>query len=356
MLDYERLTSGRLVFVQTPFHLSKLFHGARATFAGVARKKGVAVVFEELAPVLVGVCFVGDYRRLQQCVNNGFSNALKFTDSGGTITMRAWLAPREPGAPLARVHVAITDSGVGLDEVEQRELHEGARDGGHFVQVGQGKLQGNTGTGLGLGITRQILALHNGSTLRIHSAGTGRGTTFELQVNLGLDTDSPREVEESAGCDRGDPAASSSGALIAKELRAHPMRANWDSHLQFHDGFRVLHVEDDRILRKSFEARIFRKLSVPVDQAVNGQQALDWLLTEQRAYALVLMDNLMPVLSGEAATRKLREAGYTGAIVGMTGALPAAARPLRSLLFALGGRWEGICCSRAPPRARRRAA
>jgi hypothetical protein len=53
-----------------------------------------------------------------------------------------------------------------------------------FKQVGRGQLQGNGGAGLGLIITRQLLALHPGSQLRIDSPGPGEGTTFEIELVL----------------------------------------------------------------------------------------------------------------------------------------------------------------------------
>ncbi|KAJ1625402.1 hypothetical protein T492DRAFT_910932 [Pavlovales sp. CCMP2436] len=89
--------------------------------------------------------------------------------------------------------------------------------------------------------------------------------------------------------------------------------------LCFPPGFRVLHVEDDAVLRRKFEQRVLKKLGVPFDVVVNGAEAVRLILEEKRKYALVLMDNQMPVLTGEKATRALRAGGFEGVIVGMTG-------------------------------------
>ncbi|KAJ1631172.1 hypothetical protein T492DRAFT_839432 [Pavlovales sp. CCMP2436] len=89
--------------------------------------------------------------------------------------------------------------------------------------------------------------------------------------------------------------------------------------LHFPTGFRVLHAEDDALVRRTFELRVLKKLGVPFDVAMNGAEAVHLILEEKREYALVLMDNQMPVLTGEKATRALRAGGFKGIIVGMTG-------------------------------------
>jgi signal transduction histidine kinase len=185
-------------------------------------------------------------RRLQQCVNNGLSNALKFSARGSRVLICAVFedasfelpkasavecvpplaahaalafgrtevekarlraaatpAPAQPEASaadvaafadgsgsgrrgrgallamgalaasshdVARVRLLVTDQGTGIDASELAVLNEGAA----FAQVGKGQLQGKGGTGLGLMITRQLLALHSGSQLRISSEGPGK--------------------------------------------------------------------------------------------------------------------------------------------------------------------------------------
>mmetsp|Transcript_21147 Transcript_21147/g.54544 ORF Transcript_21147/g.54544 Transcript_21147/m.54544 type:complete len:114 (-) Transcript_21147:417-758(-) len=67
------------------------------------------------------------------------------------------------------------------------------------------------------------------------------------------------------------------------------------------------------------ELRVFKKLGVPLVVAEDGQRAVDLVLSDPTRFAFILMDNQMPRLTGEQATRALRAAGYQGVIVGMTG-------------------------------------
>ena len=88
---------------------------------------------------------------------------------------------------------------------------------------------------------------------------------------------------------------------------------------KFPPGFLVLHVEDDAVLRKTVELRVFRRLGVKPLWADTGARCVDMVLAEGLEPTVILMDNQMPSLTGAAATRALRQAGYEGEIIGMTG-------------------------------------
>lgn len=68
------------------------------------------------------------------------------------------------------------------------------------------------------------------------------------------------------------------------------------------------------------QARLFGPYAVAVDMAHDGQEALEAVTAELGRYDLVLLDNQMPRMNGTTATRRMREAGYAGVIIGMTGA------------------------------------
>jgi signal transduction histidine kinase len=85
-------------------------------------------------------------------------------------------------AEWTRLVVRVVDSGSGLSADELATL----RNSEAFTQVGKGQLQGAGGTGLGLGIARQILKLHDGSTLSLASDGHGCGTVAEMHLVCSL--------------------------------------------------------------------------------------------------------------------------------------------------------------------------
>jgi len=76
-------------------------------------------------------------------------------------------------------------------------------------------------------------------------------------------------------------------------------------------------VDDDAMLRLTMPERLFKERGVAFDLACNGKEAVEMALS--REYALIIIDNMMPVQTGREAVRELRAVGYTSMVVGMTG-------------------------------------
>jgi hypothetical protein len=180
------MDSGQLTLAASPFALQQLLDTARDTFLGVASAKGVALLAPSLERGLADALYLGDVRRLQQCLNNGISNALKFTQRGGQVELL--VSERFADAPFAEsersewssLSFCVKDSGCGLSAKDLELLRRGEA----FLQVGQGMSQGNRGTGLGLSLVRHLLFLHDDSKLCLHSDGPKKGTVFEMRLNL----------------------------------------------------------------------------------------------------------------------------------------------------------------------------
>jgi CheY-like chemotaxis protein len=146
--------------------------------AGLATRKGVHLKMLAVPAELAAVELWGDATWLRQCLNNGLSNALKFTPAGGTVTARACGKLLRRGR-CWKVCMSVHDTGMGLSAAELLVLQSGKL----FEQVGRGQLQGNGGTGLGLAISREILHLHSGE-LTLRSDGPGLGATYQITVNM----------------------------------------------------------------------------------------------------------------------------------------------------------------------------
>ena len=118
----------------------------------------------ELAPDLPPLW--ADARMIKQILLNLFSNAVKFTDPGGRITLAATLDPEEG------LRLAVTDSGIGMaaEEISQALAR--------FGQVERHQSRGHQGSGLGLPLARSLAELHGG-TLEIASE-PGQGTAAML--------------------------------------------------------------------------------------------------------------------------------------------------------------------------------
>jgi len=174
LLDFSRLQSGRLSLDIEAFDLRRLLRDVVESMIPSAAARGVDL---DLAPV-PPVQLRGDPRRLEQVFFNVLGNALKFTDSGGRVTMRASLSG-------GSVHVRVTDTGAGIEPGFLPHVFERFRQGERATSRRYG------GVGLGLSIARELVEAHGGR-ISAESEGAGRGATFVIA----LPVESPSEPDD----------------------------------------------------------------------------------------------------------------------------------------------------------------
>ena len=170
-LTYEQTLAKPVQLHAEPLSLSVLWTRMTAPGELAARQKGLA--FEARCEAGDRMVVV-DAPRLQQVVTNLLQNAVKFTDKGAVSVVGRWVGgPDEEAPPL--FEVAVTDSGPGMSSEELAQIFEPYAQGRAGMRHGQG-------VGLGLAISRQIVAAMGG-TLQAHSE-SGKGSTFVVQVVL----------------------------------------------------------------------------------------------------------------------------------------------------------------------------
>ena len=120
-----------------------------------------------------------DRMRIEQVLNNYLSNALKFTDPGGKITISSRLVKEKnelTDEELMAVHVAVKDTGVGIPKEEQDKVFS------KYEQTEAGKDASLKGTGLGLAISKEIITLHKGRVWL--ESEPGKGSTFYFSLPI----------------------------------------------------------------------------------------------------------------------------------------------------------------------------
>jgi PAS domain S-box-containing protein len=164
LLDIARIEAGRIELKRTPLDLVPLIQEvARALRPQLEGKDQWFSL--ELAEALPAV--VGDADRVRQILTNLLSNALKYTPSGGRITITA-------RGDAGRVRVAVQDTGIGLAPEDQAQLFT------PFFRAQNDATQGVGGTGLGLAITRALVELHGGAITA--TSAPGQGSTFSFTL------------------------------------------------------------------------------------------------------------------------------------------------------------------------------
>ena len=162
-LDYSKVMSGQMTVEPVPLELRPVLEESVAEFQHLAEATGISLDLDAESAVWV----YADRRRLFQVLLNLLSNAIKFTPAKGEVHVR--VVPRE-----GSVDIEVTDSGIGIAPENQELIFE------EFVQIDASTSRGHQGTGLGLALSRRLLALMDG-TLTVRSE-LGAGSTFTINL------------------------------------------------------------------------------------------------------------------------------------------------------------------------------
>jgi len=215
-------------------------------------------------------------------------------------------------AVSGRVVVDVIDTGVGMTPIQLETVFDVG------TQFNANKLQAGGGSGLGLAFAKAIAEQHGGS-LRAYSDGRDKGTTFRLDLPLYIgESMSNNSSSSSKDNDNAlaEEAAPVNGSAIIEEEALEPMQ---------------ILVVDDAIMNRKLLIRLLESNGHTCGQAENGQaliDAIDDCLNHTHKsgqtmmqYDCILVDYEMPVMNGPEACKAIREMGYTGFVVGVTGNL-----------------------------------
>lgn len=260
LLDISRIEAGKMSLESIEFDIREVLSGAYAAFTAIANKSGLSFILD-IEPA-AGI-YLGDPTRVRQVAYNFLSNALKFTNEGRVI-LSARLV--EDG-----LQISVQDTGIGI----ANDRLDGVFD--PFVQADASVNRHFGGTGLGLGISRDLAKLMGGS-IRVESE-LGKGSTFTafLQIPRLRDaTETLRVVNDD------EPVASQE---IVQSLR-------------------VLAAEDN-LVNQLVLRTLMEQFGITLTVVENGKLAVEaW---EGQIWDIILMDMQMPVMGGVEASRLIRE-------------------------------------------------
>lgn len=242
----------------------------------------------------------GDENRLQQVLYNLLGNAMKFTEQG---YVRVQAQEIEDGE-MEGLEVRVEDTGIGIPENKMDAIFQ------EFEQ-GDGSISREfAGTGLGLSISKKLVELHGGK-MWVEST-VGKGSTFfftlplskEKATTLSLVSQAPKmahtaprspkgEVQPAdANESGGSPPAGGSGGSEGKP---------------FSDNAVCILVVDDEPINQQVLKNHLSGQDFQLVQAMNGEEAIKALKAPEQPFDLVLLDIMMPRMSGYKVCQKIRE-------------------------------------------------
>ena len=166
VLDLSRIEAGRVSYDLAPIPLDPFLSTLDGLVAPQAESKSLTLEHVSAPEPLAALA---DREKLRQVLLNLLSNAIRYTPSGGRVTISA--AARD----ARTVAITVSDTGIGVAADEQEKIFE------PFVQLDRSLTKVREGIGLGLAISRD-LARGMGGEITVSSAGTGQGSRFVLTL------------------------------------------------------------------------------------------------------------------------------------------------------------------------------
>ncbi|MDR1616769.1 MAG: response regulator, partial [Syntrophomonadaceae bacterium] len=220
-----------------------------------------------------------DENRVQQILYNLIGNAIKFTEEG-KVSVSAGIAN-------GMVAVAVEDTGIGIAEDKFGRIFES------FEQADGSTAREYGGTGLGLSITKKIVELHGGTISVESKLGEGSKFTFTLPVSDVKAEDIALQESLKSLIDIDD-------FTVSKEAAEHGLSEAADG-----GAYRIL-VVDDEPVNIQVLTNLLSMRNYYIVKAYNGLEALG-LIDSGESFDLILLDVMMPKMSGYEVCQRLRE-------------------------------------------------
>jgi signal transduction histidine kinase/CheY-like chemotaxis protein len=261
ILDLAKVDAGKMTFEEIPFKMESSISSMIQVFDLKIKEHNLELIKEydsKIPEVLLG-----DKVRLHQILLNLLGNALKFTTKGKIIVAVRLLNEDEE---TATIEFAITDTGIGIADDELEYIFE------NFQQATSSSSRIFGGTGLGLGICKQLVE-KQGGTISVKSK-INEGATFSFTLSF---------------------------KKTNAEIKSEIIELKLDDEIKI---IKVLLVEDIK-LNQLLMKIILDDFNFKYDIADNGKIAIEKLQTE--SYDIILMDLQMPEMDGYEATAYIRD-------------------------------------------------
>ena len=263
VLDMSRIESGKVKIDEKAVHLPDLVHDVRSIIQPNVSAKRLSLFIDTMD--VENEDIITDPLRLNQILLNILSNAIKFTPTGGMISIRI---AQKNGAPKGRgcYEFRIKDNGIGMSKEFQKHIFEA------FSREESSTVSGIQGTGLGMSITKNIVDLMGG-TIAIESE-PGKGSEFIVDLCFAL---SGRKVEQ--------------------------------KQIPQLEGLRALVADDDTDTCLSVSTML-SKIGMRPEWTISGREAVirtRYAMEQGDEFSVYIIDWLIPDMNGIEVVRQIRK-------------------------------------------------
>lgn len=277
ILDISKIEANKLEIIETPYNFKDMFD--ELVLLTKARLGEKPLDFKYSYDKSIPEYLYGDATRLKQVIINLLTNAVKYTNSGYMMLNISGKIKEDK----VKLVITVQDSGIGIKKENIDKLFS------KFDRLGVEKETSVEGTGLGLAITKKLVELMHGN-INVQSE-YGSGSKFTIRVD--------QKILE--------------GEELEKAKNKKPVQTEQiiDAH-----GKKVL-VVDDNLLNIKVAERLLAKYNVTIESVMSGQECLDKVNLGK--YDLILLDDMMPKMTGGETFVKLKEIeGFNTPVVILT--------------------------------------
>ncbi len=276
VLDFSKIEAGKLMLETIQFSVREKLSDVAHLFSEEAKRKRLTISYAvaDNVPDVVR----GDPVRLGQILANLVSNAIKFSHDGNIGIVCECVDCDEVEQGHVRMKFTVRDCGIGIAPEDQRKLFR------EFSQVDESDTRKYGGTGLGLVISKELATLMGGA-IGVDSE-PGKGSRFWFTITTAVGYGDSEEIP-------------SPGTAASRDSR----RAS-RAHQPPASAGKVLVVDDNEV-NLLVAQRMLEQLGYEVTTLTSGEEAIE--ANERNEYAAILIDSQMPGMSGNEATRIIRE-------------------------------------------------
>lgn len=265
VLDISKIEANKLEIVNNEYNVNTMLE--ELVSLTKARMGDKALEFKTSFDPNIPAILYGDQSRLKQIIINLLTNAVKYTPEGYVEFKVSSVISKD----VCRLIIAVEDSGIGIKPDDINKLFN------KFQRVGEGNTSSIEGTGLGLAITKKLVELMGGQI--VVQSIYGKGSKFSVAIDQ-------RIIKAEA------PA----------KARTHDTKIL--NKLDLSDK-KVLVVDDNKMNLK-VATRLLAMFNLQIDTVASGQECIDKIKAKEY-YDLILLDDMMPVMSGKETLKNLKQ-------------------------------------------------
>jgi signal transduction histidine kinase len=273
VLDHSKLKAGKLVFEYVPICIAQVISETKSLYQTAALDKDIQLTTR--VDESVDRSLMGDSTRMMQVLNNLVSNAIKFTGNNGLVSIS--LKVTDSSVTTQVLEFCVSDTGIGIPAESLKLIFS------PFVQANKSTAREYGGTGLGLQISKSLVANMGGEMWVESEEDSGSQFYFRLTLD---------------------------------KTQQPPLNLHNDTQIespQFNG--KVLLVEDNEI-NQIVAREILKSYGLDIELAIDGMQAIE--LTKHSHFDLIFMDLQMPNVDGFEATKAIRLSGSATPIVALS--------------------------------------